>query len=430
MATETEKAVEEVKRLKACLNDLISVLALPAIWSGGGPPEVITALLDALLGMLRLEFAYGEIKNPAGGAPVRMVRFAQPGNPTARLEAIAQALRPWLGDDPHPSPLVVPNLIKGRGVSIAPLRLGLRDEIGWLVAGSWRPDFPTQTERLLLSVAANRAAIGLHEARLLSEQRQVAQELEQKVAQRTRDLNAANEGLTREIAERKRVEEQLRRSEAYLAEGQRLSLTGSFGWHVPSGEVHWSEEAYRICGLDPTLKPTVEAVRRRVHPDDRAYFNDVTEQSLRQGKDSDFELRLVMPEGSVKYIQVALRTVRDESGQLIQFVGALRDVSAAKIAFQQIQELKDRLQKENVVLREEVDAASMFEEIVGTSAALQAVLSRVSKVAPTDSTVLITGETGTGKELIARAIHKRSGRSGRGFVAVNCAAIPPSLIAS
>jgi len=99
-------------------------------------------------------------------------------------------------------------------------------------------------------------------------------------------------------------------------------------------------------------------------------------------------------------------------------------------ALGEIQRLKDRLQDENLVLREQIDQALMFEEIVGASPALRAVLSRVSKVAPTDSTVLLTGETGTGKELIARAIHKRSHRSSRAFVSVNCAAIPSSLIAS
>jgi formate hydrogenlyase transcriptional activator len=96
----------------------------------------------------------------------------------------------------------------------------------------------------------------------------------------------------------------------------------------------------------------------------------------------------------------------------------------------ELQVLKDELQRENVVLREQVDEASMFEEIVGTAPVLQLVLSRVAKVAPTDSTVLITGETGTGKELIARAIHKRSPRSAHAFVKVNCAAIPLSLISS
>jgi formate hydrogenlyase transcriptional activator len=99
-------------------------------------------------------------------------------------------------------------------------------------------------------------------------------------------------------------------------------------------------------------------------------------------------------------------------------------------ALEEIQRLKDRLQDENLVLREQIDQALMFEEIVGASPALRAVLSRVSKVAPTDSTVLLTGETGTGKELIARAIHKRSRRASRAFVSVSCAAIPPSLITS
>jgi transcriptional regulator with GAF, ATPase, and Fis domain len=99
-------------------------------------------------------------------------------------------------------------------------------------------------------------------------------------------------------------------------------------------------------------------------------------------------------------------------------------------AFDQIKNLKDHLYKENLALKEEIDRSSMFEEIVGTSPALRAVLSRITKVAPTDSTVLLTGETGTGKELIARAIHKRSQRSSRAFVSVNCAAIPASLVAS
>jgi transcriptional regulator with GAF, ATPase, and Fis domain len=98
--------------------------------------------------------------------------------------------------------------------------------------------------------------------------------------------------------------------------------------------------------------------------------------------------------------------------------------------FEEIKRLKDHLQDENLVLREEIDQAFMFEEIVGASAPLEAVVSHVAKVAPTDATVLITGETGTGKELIARAIHRRSQRAGRVFISVNCAAIPASLIAS
>jgi transcriptional regulator with GAF, ATPase, and Fis domain len=123
---------------------------------------------------------------------------------------------------------------------------------------------------------------------------------------------------------------------------------------------------------------------------------------------------------AVKHLYVVAHPVHDDATDGTDHVGA----------YAEIQGLKDRLQSENIVLREEIDKASMFEEIVGTSPPLRTVLSHVSKVAPTDSTVLITGETGTGKELIARAIHKRSLRSARAFVAVNCAAIPSSLIAS
>jgi transcriptional regulator with GAF, ATPase, and Fis domain len=115
--------------------------------------------------------------------------------------------------------------------------------------------------------------------------------------------------------------------------------------------------------------------------------------------------------------------VRDDDGSIRRWYFANTDVDDRKRA-------EERLEEENVALREEIDRASMFEEIVGTSTALQAVLSRISKVAPTDSTVLITGETGTGKELVARAIHRRSNRASRAFVSVNCAAIPRDLIAS
>jgi formate hydrogenlyase transcriptional activator len=129
-----------------------------------------------------------------------------------------------------------------------------------------------------------------------------------------------------------------------------------------------------------------------------------------------------------------LTQVANQVAIAVENATAYRQVEEARAeleeAFEEIKRLKDRLQDENVALREQIDQALMFEEIVGVSPALRAVLSLVSKVAPTDSTVLLTGETGTGKELIARAIHKRSQRSSRTFVSVNCAAIPASLIAS
>ena len=143
----------------------------------------------------------------------------------------------------------------------------------------------------------------------------------------------------------------------------------------------------------------------------------------------ELEHRLLMPDGQIKHLHVIARPLTNESGEL-EYVGTVMDVTARKKAFEEIKALRDELQRENIVLREELGKTSMFEEVIGTSSALQMVLARAAKVAPTDSTVLIMGETGTGKELIARAIHKRSKRSERPFISVNCAAVPSSLIMS
>jgi formate hydrogenlyase transcriptional activator len=137
----------------------------------------------------------------------------------------------------------------------------------------------------------------------------------------------------------------------------------------------------------------------------------------------DEEARLLRVDGKYRWFLLRLNAVRDEQGQILRWYVAATDIEDRKQA-------EERLQHENVALREEIDKAFMSEEIVGSSAALRAVLSRISKVAPTDSTVLITGETGTGKELVARAIHRRSRRSSCAFVSVNCAAIPRDLIPS
>jgi formate hydrogenlyase transcriptional activator len=357
-------------------------------------------------------------------------------------------------------------------------------------------------------------------------------------------------GVVTDIEDRKRVEEALRRNEHYLAEAQRLSHTGSFGWKPEDGEIVWSEETYRIFEYDRTVKPTVDSVVQRIHPDDRALAQQIIDGASLTGTDFEHEYRLLLADGRVKHVHAIAHAVNDASGHR-EFIGAVTDVTERKTAEEKIRtqeaELRqmldfapqligvlgprlerlyanrvalayygvtlddwrrsspdaeihpddvdrvkalfdrsltsgaahelemekrlrggdgtyrwflvrynplrddqgqivrwyiagididdrkrdeDKLQQENVALREEIDKTSMFEEIVGGSPVLIAVLSQVSKVASSDSTVLITGETGTGKELVARAIHRRSRRASRGFVAVNCAAIPRDLIAS
>ncbi|MGD0131687.1 MAG: sigma 54-interacting transcriptional regulator [Bryobacteraceae bacterium] len=356
-------------------------------------------------------------------------------------------------------------------------------------------------------------------------------------------------GSALDVTEQELVTQELRRREAYLADAQRLSHTGSFGWRPDDGELVWSDETYRIFDYEIKLKPTVEAALQRVHPEDRALVQQVIDRASETGTDFEHEYRLLLPDGRVKHVHAIAHAIQNASGDR-EFIGAVTDITQRKAAedkireqeieFRQILDLapqlvavygpnrerlyanrvmldylgfsleewlgrfkfgdslhpddweratdhfdravssgagfelelrlrkgdgsyrwflarcnevcddkgqimrwylactdiegrkraEHKLQEENVALREEIDKASMFEEIVGTSRSLKAVLSRIAKVAPTDSTVLITGETGTGKELIARAIHKRSQRSGRPFVSVNCAALPPTLVLS
>ena len=477
-------------------------------------------------------------------------------------------------------------------------------------------------------------------------------------------------GSSLDIDDRKTAEEAVRRSKAYLAEAQRLSHTGSFGWKVPSGEIFWSDETFRIFGYDRSVEPTIDSVVQRVHPKDRADVKEVISRAFAGALEFEHAYRLLLPDGRVKHVHAIAHATQNASGDR-EFVGAVSDITERKttedkirrlvdagilgifianlegeiveanraflqmfqydrqdlvsgrlrwedmtpaelrerdqravtealatgffqpyekqffrkdgsrlpvllggalfqdsnegvsfvldlseqkraeakireqeMEFRQMVDLvpqhvavfgpngerlyancvtldyvglsleewrqtlghsfrsslfvhpddqervardfnanrstdsacelelrvrkgdgtyrwflvrfnplrddqgqitrwyvastdiedrkqaEDRLRSENVALREEIDKASMFEEIVGTSPALKTVLSRISKVAPSDSTVLITGETGTGKELVARAIHRRSNRASRAFVSVNCSATPRELIAS
>src|SRR2546422_10884161 len=295
--------------------------------------------------------------------------------------------------------------------------------MGVLVAGSQRADFPTQTERLLLNVAANQAAIGLQEARLLSEQKRVARELDQRVAQRTRELAAANEELKKEITERRRAEEKLRQDEQELrriidAIPQTIVVLG------PDGRNLYANQAmldYTGLTMDEVMAADFRA--RVFHPDDVERLHDERQGALARGIPFANEQRARRKDGQYRWFLIHYNPLRDDQGHILRWYATGTDIDERKQA-------EERMRNENLALREDIDRASMFEEIVGSSAALRRVLAHVGKVAGTDATVLIVGETGTGKELMATAIHKRSHPAKRAFIRVNCAAIPPALLAS
>ena len=230
-------------------------------------------------------------------------------------------------------------------------------------------------------------------------------------------------GVVTDIEDRKRAEDKSREQEAGLRKILDLAPqhVAVFG---PGRERLYANRAsldYLGVSLDEWRER--RGIGDDVHPDDVEPLLAAADRASSSGSAHELELRVRKGDGSYRWFLSRFNPVHDDHGQIMRWYVACTDIEDRKRA-------EERLQQENVALREEIDKAAMFEENVGTSPALKSVLSRIAKVAPSDSTVLITGETGTGKELVARAIHRRSDRASRAFVSVNCAAIPRDLIAS
>jgi formate hydrogenlyase transcriptional activator len=230
-------------------------------------------------------------------------------------------------------------------------------------------------------------------------------------------------GTRTDIEDRKRAEEKLRQDEREL---RRITdaIPQAISVLAPDGRMLYANEVvldYTGLNLEDVKADDFRA--RLFHPDDLERLRDERQHALSRGEPFEVELRAHRKDGQYRWFLVRYNPLRDDDGYIIRWYATGIDIEDRK-------QVEERVQKENLALREEIDHSSMFEEIVGSSTPLRNVLEQVARVAPVDSTVLILGETGTGKELIARAIHKRSNRSTRAFIRVNCAAIPQSLIAS
>ncbi|PYJ28670.1 MAG: Fis family transcriptional regulator [Verrucomicrobia bacterium] len=226
--------------------------------------------------------------------------------------------------------------------------------------------------------------------------------------------------------ERKRAEEKLRQDEREFRQlidflPQHVLVLDKEGFLLQANQVMLDYNGHTLEEMQGA--GTDERVKRDLHPDDLERVRDERRRGFSSRVPFEIEKRMLGKDGRYRWFLFRYKPLLNEQGGVTRWFATATDIDDRKRA-------EERMRNENLALREEIDRSSMYEEIVGSSNTLRVVLQHVAKVAPTDSTVLILGETGTGKELIARAIHKRSKRSAGAFIRVNCVAIPSSLIAS
>lgn len=231
---------------------------------------------------------------------------------------------------------------------------------------------------------------------------------------------------------RQSMESALIKSEDTLAKAQRIAHVGSWEWDIITGELRWSDETYRIFGFLPQkFSVTYEAFLACIHADDRPAVNDALNQSLSDpNRPYSIEHRVVRSDGTKRVVHERGEVTFDANGIPVRMMGTVHDVTERKRAEGEIRKLKDRLEAENIYLREEIKAKESYGDIIGTSDTIRYALNRTRLAARTKTTVLLTGETGTGKGIFARFLHQESDRSNKPFVNVNCAGLPANLIES
>jgi PAS domain S-box-containing protein len=328
MGAQPEHAVGEIKRLQRCINDLVSLLALPAIWIGGDPSQVLHTLLDALMRMLSLDLVSVRLQSLVG-EPVEIVRVARSRGTMPPAHDICEALSQSLRDNPRKWPPLLRKLMGEGDVSIVPLPLGLQGELGVIVAAAQRADFPQQTESLLLSVAASQASIGLQEARFRNQQRRIAEELDQRVARRTGELAAAN-------------------AELQLQVGLLQRLPASAWTLKPDGTPDFVNQVwleYSGQTLD-FVRSHPEAWMTAVHPEDRETAAKSFWEGVHSGQSFAFETRsLRARDGTYRWHLQQAVVLRDAEGKVLKFVGTTTDIDDQKRAQEELRASEGKLQR-------------------------------------------------------------------------------------
>jgi PAS domain S-box-containing protein len=329
MPAQVENFAEEIKRLRRCNSELVSILALPAMWSSGDPLQIVHTLVDALLGMFGLDFVYVRLTESVGNAPIETIRVASTAKELRktlpRPQEISEALNRSLAHNPQKWPARI--TIDGEDISTVALRLGLNGEIGVLVAGSQRVDFPDQTEKLLLSVAANQAAIGLQGSRLLSQQKEVAIELDERVSQRTAELAAANAELQLQVG--------------LLQQIPVAAWTTKSDGRPDFVNQNWLE--YTGQQLDYVLSGP-EAWMTAVHPDDRERISRAFWEGIRSGQGFTTEARFRRArDGTYRWHLNRVVALCDAEGNLLRFVGTATDIEDLKQSQENLRQMTETI---------------------------------------------------------------------------------------
>ena len=331
MEAPLESRLDEAARLRRCLNDVVGITALPALWAGSEPDRIGNSLVDAMLEMLDLAFVFLKLNEPETGGSKEIVRFAASLENRWGARELNQAIDSSRANGRvtllAPAGMSIPDT----DVSVSSASLGLAGEIGTVVVGCERRDFPSETERLLLELAANQATIGLQQALILRAQKRLTNDLDERVAHRTIELATANELLKHEIAERQRTEEALRESE----HESRLivdSIPGMIALLTATGDLEvGNRQMLEYFGQ------TIEQLRGwgtndTIHPDDLPDVIDVFTRSIASGSSYQIVQRFKRADGVYRWFFNRGFPLRDGNGVVVRWCVLLTDIDERKRA--------------------------------------------------------------------------------------------------